>query len=63
MTPKERAEYLFNIMCVYPLTKEYGKYLAIKVAEEMITECIEGYSYSDYRNNYWELVKHEIERL
>jgi hypothetical protein len=58
MTPKEKAEDLFSVFCIYPLTKEYGQYLSLKAVDEIVKVI-------DYEHliQYWQEVKQEIENL
>ena len=59
MTPKEKAEDLFSVFCIYPLTKEYGQYLSLKAVDEIIG-ALTNYD-MDINCDYWEEVKQEIE--
>jgi hypothetical protein len=61
MTPKEKAEDLFSVFCIYPLTKEYGQYLSLKAVDEIIG-ALTNYD-MDINCDYWEEVKQEIENL
>jgi hypothetical protein len=67
MTPKEKAEDLFSVFCIYPLTKEYGQYLSLKAVDEIInTNALsEQLDYGIDKTNifYWEEVKKEIQLL
>lgn len=66
MTPKEKAFELVQKMRVHsPVWEIKGdaKQCALIAVDEIIKECTDGYSYSDYRKNYWQEVKHEIEKL
>ena len=65
MTPREKAEDLFSIFCIYPLLKEQAKYLCLKAVDEIkdvVSLCI---PYKDEKSyiDYWQQVKHEIEKL
>jgi hypothetical protein len=61
MTPKEKAEDLFSVFCIYPLTKEYGQYLSLKAVDEIIG-ALTNYD-MDINCDYWEEVKQEIINL
>ena len=61
MTPKEKAEDLFSVFCIYPLTKEYGQYLSLKAVDEIIG-ALTNYD-MDINCDYWNEVKQEIEQL
>ena len=34
---------------------------ALVLVNEQINECLDGFSYTDYRRNFWEDVKNELE--
>lgn len=59
MTPKEKAIELVKRFKQASTPED----LAYMAALEMIEECTDGYSYSDYRRNYWEQVKQELNKL
>jgi hypothetical protein len=65
MTPKEKAEDLFSVFCIYPLTKEYGQYLSLKAVDEIIELAYWEYmeSMSGKEEEYWKQVKQEINNL
>jgi hypothetical protein len=64
MTPKEKAEDLFSVFCIYPLTKEYGQYLSLKAVDEIIQAIRFTNAKSDLGYvGYWQQVKQEIEQL
>lgn len=56
MTPKEKAQELFEWAIKYGASKEVAKLFAIKISDEII-KMVGIYS------NYWQEVKHEIENL
>lgn len=64
MTPKEKAEDLFSIFCIYPLLKEQAKYLCFKAVDEIIQSlrCTQPKSDLGYPG-YWHKVKNEIQNL
>jgi hypothetical protein len=64
MTPKEKAEDLFSVFCIYPLTKEYGQYLSLKAVDEIIQAIRFTNAKSDLGYvGYWQEVKQEIENI
>lgn len=64
MTPREKAEDLFSIFCIYPLLKEQAKYLCLKAVDEIIQSlrCAQPKSDLGYPG-YWHKVKNEIEKI
>ena len=56
MTPQEKAKDLVKWAVIYGASKDVSKLFAIKIADEIIT-MVGRYS------NYWQEVKHEIEKL
>ena len=68
MTPKEKAEELYNIfdMIIYSDQDEHDqcKRCAIRCSEQVInTNDLEGYDEEDSKMEYWQQVKHEISLL
>jgi hypothetical protein len=65
MTPKEKAEELFNKYCIYlragllydDEAREDAKQCALIAVDEILEECVLE------RDWYWEEVKQEIEKL
>jgi hypothetical protein len=63
MTPKEKANYLFEkftlkpIKPIFIMSDEHAKQCALIAVDEIISLV------GRYTNNYWEEVKHEIEKL
>jgi len=76
MTPKEKAQELFNKYCFAIRTEEtdsgyftnvlYAKHCAL-IAVDMVIKCCKDYDevHENYTTqvNYWEQVKNEIEQL
>jgi hypothetical protein len=67
MTPKEKAENIFNKMFDYQVTSVlggnhtqygYAKQCALIAVDELIL-----YAHNNYYHNYWQEVKQEIEKL
>jgi hypothetical protein len=69
MTPKEKAEELFDKMCQYPMWKEQAIQCALIAVDEIInTESLAnricGYTKLTKEHlQYWQEVKIEIEKL
>tara|TARA_R110000772_G_C13045216_1_gene413460 strand:+ start:98 stop:304 length:207 start_codon:yes stop_codon:yes gene_type:complete len=68
MTPKQKAEELYNIfdMIIYSDQDEHDqcKRCAIRCAEQVInTYDLEGYDEEDSKMEYWQQVKQEISLL
>ena len=67
---KEKAREVYDKMC-YNLIIDGEQYsgnihqraikCALVLVNEQINECLDGFSYTDYRRNFWEDVKNELE--
>jgi hypothetical protein len=70
MTPKEKAEELFNKYATYVVmwagdintTHQNCKQCALIAVEEIINSILGNYEF-DFLRNYWQEVKQEIEKL
>jgi hypothetical protein len=70
MTPKEKAEELFNKYCIYlragllydDEAREDAKQCTLIAVDEIINS-VDNEHVSDIFNDYWEEVKQEIEKL
>lgn len=62
----EKAREIYDKMC-YNLMVDGGSSpeeairCALVLVDEQINECLDGFSYTDYRRNFWEDVKNELE--
>ena len=65
MTPKEKAEELFDKMCQYPMWKEQAKQCALTAVDEILNQDTSIYDKTEamYHLEYWGNVKEEIEKL
>jgi hypothetical protein len=63
MTPKEKADELFNKYDNYPLTYEWKKQCALIAVDEILLHEKNNHSELDKISEYWEEVKQEIEKL
>jgi len=68
METKEKAKEIYDKMC-YQLRIDGGSKhdeaidCAHVLCDEQISECRDGFSYTDYRRRYWEGVKDELDNL
>ena len=68
MKAKEKARQIYDKMCYHLMVDggsmhEEAVKCAYVLCDEQIAECKEGFSYTDYRTDYWNDVKRELSLL
>ena len=63
MTPKEKAQELFNKMFDFSIFEESAKKCALIAVDEILLHEKENHSILDKSTEYWREVKKEIEAL
>lgn len=66
MTPKGKAaqlRYKYSTLLDLKTTDGLVLQCALIAVDEQINECLDGFSYTDYRRNFWQEVKEELELL
>jgi hypothetical protein len=61
MTPKEKAEELYNKMYDFSIFDESAKQCALIAVDEILKICVDSLGLTDL--DYWQDVKEEIEKL
>ncbi len=60
---KEKAREIYGKMWIEGgnINPEEAIRCALVLVDQQINECLDGFSYTDYRRNFWDKVKNELE--